>query len=306
MSRVTEGKVKYSAMCNEGGCIIDDGVIVKLNDNDYYFTTSTGRADVTVEWIRYHTRYEKWDFHIVNLTDALGVINLAGPNARKIIEKVTNANVSNEAFPFVGYREFLINDVIPVRAMRLGFVGELSYELHVPSSYMQTLWDILEESGKGFGIKKFGLEAQNTLRLEKCHVIIGSESEQRTTLHDVGLGFLWCRKKLEAKTVGVISLKHTEHQEGRLKLIGFKMEDPADRAPKDGSVVVDNRIRGYVCTARHSYTLNEPIGLALVEEDLSSIGTGLNIFEDGCNGHYMLAKVVQTPFYDKEGKRLKM
>ena len=306
MSRVTEGKVKYSAMCNEGGCIIDDGVIVKLHDNDYYFTTSTGRADVTVEWIRYHTRYEKWDFHIVNLTDAFGVINLAGPNARKVIEKVTNANVSNEAFPFVGYREFLINDAIPVRAMRLGFVGELSYELHVPSSYMQALWDVLEEFGKEFGINNFGLEAQNTLRMEKCHVIIGSESEQRTTLHDIGLGSLWYRKKLEAKTVGAIALKQTEHQKGRLKLIGFKMKTPTCRAPKDGSVVVDSKIRGYICTARQSYTLNEPIGLALVEEDLSSVGTGLNIFEDGCNGHYLLAKVVQTPFYDKEAKRLKM
>jgi sarcosine oxidase, subunit alpha len=77
---------------------------------------------------------------MVNLTDAYGVINMAGPNARKVLEKVTEADVSNEAFPFAGYREFSIQNV-PVRAMRLGFVGELSYELHVPSSYMQSLWD---------------------------------------------------------------------------------------------------------------------------------------------------------------------
>ena len=109
--------------------------------------------------------------------------------------------------------------------MRLGFVGELSYELHVPSSYMQSLWDLLMEAGKEFGIRHFGLEAQNVLRMEKCHLIIGSESEQRTTLHDVGLGFLWDRSKSEAKTVGAVALKETENQEGRLKLVGFKMED---------------------------------------------------------------------------------
>ena len=111
--------------------------------------------------------------------------------------------MSNKAFPYVGYREFMIQDAIPVRSMRLGFVGELSYEFHVPASYMQALWNVLADAGKEFGIRNFGLEAQNVLRMEKCHLIIGSESEQRTTLHDVGLGFLWSRNKPEAKTVEI-------------------------------------------------------------------------------------------------------
>ncbi|MGD8300814.1 MAG: FAD-dependent oxidoreductase [Desulfobacterales bacterium] len=305
MSAIANGKVKYSAMCNENGCIIDDGVVVKLNENDYYFTTSTARAGVTVEWIRYHTRYDGWQFHIVNLTDAFGVINIAGPNARKVLAKVTDADVSDAAFPYAGYREFMIKDAIPVRSMRLGFVGELSFELHVPASYMQTLWDVISKAGKKWGIRHFGLEAQNVLRMEKSHLIIGSESEQRTTLHDVGLGFLWDRNKSEAKTVGAVALRQTENQEGRFKLVGFKMEDPA-RPPKDGSIIVDNRIRGYVCVARHSFTLQEPIGLALVEAQLAEEGTRLQIYEDECKGQHIYATVVSTPFYDPEGKRLRM
>jgi sarcosine oxidase subunit alpha len=306
MSRVTVGRVKYSAMCNEDGCVIDDGVVTKVGENDYFLTTSTTRAGETSEWLRYHTRYDNWDFQIINLTDAYGVINLAGPNARKVFRKVTIDDVSNEAFPFSGYRELVVGDGIPVRVMRLGFGGELSYEFHVPSSYMQALWDIVEEAGQEFGIKKFGLEAQSTLRLEKGHVILGSESEQRTTLHDIGLGSLWYRDKLEFKTVGAAALSQTEHQKGRLKLVGFRMEDPSARPPRDGSPVVDQRIRGYICTARYSYSLGEPIGMALVDDELAAVGTRLGIFEDECNGRLVHGIVVSMPFYDPEGRRMKM
>ncbi len=304
MSKVATGKVKYSAMCNEDGCLIDDGIVTKIRENDYYMTASTGRAGQTIEWIRYHTRYDEWNFHMVNLTDAYGVINLAGPNARRVLEKMTKADVSNEAFPFSGYREFSIQNV-PIRAMRLGFVGELSYELHVPSSYMQSLWEFLEKAGKKFGIQNFGLEAQNTLRMEKGHIIIGSESEQRTTIHDLGLGFLWYRNKPEADTVGAFALKDTEHRKGRLKLVGFKMKEPNKRVPKDGSPIVDSRIRGYVCTARYSWTLKEPVGMALVDDELCAEGMMLKIYEDGCKGNLLSAKVVSMPFYDPDGKRMR-
>jgi sarcosine oxidase subunit alpha len=305
MSAISDGKIKYSAMCNEDGCILDDGVVVKRGDNDYYFTTSTARAGATVEWLRYHTRYDGWNFNMVNLTDAFGVINLAGPNARKVLEKVADADVSNEGYPYAGYREFMIRNTIPVRSMRLGFVGELSYELHVPSSYMQALWDLLTEDGREFGLQNFGLEAQNVLRMEKCHLIIGSESEQRTTLHDVGLGFLWDRNKTEAKTVGATALKQTENQEDRLKLVGFKMED-SSRPPRDGSLIVDTAIRGYICIARRSFTLKESVGLALVDAPLAKEGTRLQIYEDECQGQHIYATVVATPFYDPQGERLKI
>jgi len=305
MSKISDGRIKYSAMCNEDGCIIDDGVVVKRSESDYYFTTSTTRAGQTIEWIRYHTRYDKWDFNIVNLTDAFGVINLAGPNARKVLEKLTDADLSNSAFPFACYREFKIRNTVPVRVMRLGFVGELSYELHVPSSYMQSLWSLVEESGKEFDIKPFGLEAQNVLRMEKGHLIIGSESEQRTTLHDVGLGFLWDRNKPKTETVGAMALMDTENQEGRLKLVGFKMKD-AHRAPRDGSIVVNKNIGGYVCIARYSTALKEVIGMALVEDYLSREGTPLDIYEDACNGRLIHASVVKMPFYDLKGERLRM
>ncbi len=305
MSKVRPGRVKYSAMCNDDGCVIDDGVVIKLAENDYYFTTSTGRAGATVEWFRYHTRFDGWDYHLVNLTDSMGVINLAGPKARKVFEKITNEDVSNEALPYSGYKKFLIKDTIPVKVMRLGFVGELSYEFHVPSSYMKSLWLILCEAGEEFNISNFGVEAQNVLRMEKCHVILGSESEQRTNLLDIGLGFLWDRTKTDAKTVGAVALRQAENHPERLKLVGFKMENNG-RAPLDGSIIVDKKILGYVCTARDSFSLNEAVGMALVESKLAKVGTRLEIYEPECNDKRIYGKVVAVPFYDPEGKRMKM
>lgn len=305
MSKVAAGRIKYSAMCNDDGCVMDDGVVVKLGENDYYFTTSSGRAGQTVEWIRYHTRFDGWTYNLVNLTDAMGVINLSGPNARKVLAKVVDEDVSNEAFPFAGYKEFFIQGTLFVRAMRLGFVGECSYELHVPSSAMQSVWDMLKTAGAEFGIRNFGVEAQNVLRLEKCHIILGSESEQRTNLLDVGLGFLWDRKKTEAKTVGAVALRQAEKDPGRLKLVGIRMEDD-NRPARDGSLIVDTKVRGYVATMRKSFTTGQAVGMALVESQLADVGTRLEIFEDECDGVRLYARVVAMPFYDPDGKRMKM
>jgi sarcosine oxidase subunit alpha len=153
-------------------------------------------------------------------------------------------------------------------------------------------------------ILPFGLEAQNVLRLEKGHVIIGVESEIRTTLHDLGMGFLWERHKPEAKTIGAFALKETENQPGRLKLVGFKMNDAAF-TPGEGSLIVDDKIQGYVCSARYSECLDASIGMALVESAFSKPGTHLRIFEDGTKDQRYQATVVTRPFYDPEGQRLK-
>jgi sarcosine oxidase subunit alpha len=304
MSNIPEGRAKYAAMCNEDGCLMDDGVVVKRAEDDYYVTTSTARADTTEEWIRYHTRYEDWDFHICNLTDAYGAMNLLGPKAREVLAKITTVDISNQAFPYGGYREFMLVETVPARLLRLGFLGELSYEIHLPASYMQTIWDLLLEAGKDHGIGIFGLEAQNLLRLEKGHIIIGQESEIRTTLHDLGLGHLWSRNKADSEVVGVPALRWTEKQKGRMKLVGIEMEEPS-RPPKDGAIIVDHDIRGYVCTARYSFTLNKSIGLALVEDHLTEIGTRLSIFEEDMGAHRLYARVAPTPFYDPQGERLK-
>jgi sarcosine oxidase, subunit alpha len=306
MSRIGEGKLKYSAMLNDDGMIVDDGVVARDGASAYYLTASTGRAGGTIEWIRYHTRYDGWNFHLVNLTDALAAVNLAGPKSREVLARVTDADLSNEVFPYMGYRKMTLTGDIPVRVLRVGFVGELSYELHFPASYGQGVWDLLMEAGKKFNIRPFGLEGQSVLRLEKGHLIIGQESEQRVNLMDLGLGFLWDRNDKASKKIGAPALAFTEGQADRLKLTGFRMEDPSE-TPGDGSIVYEGEdIVGFVCTSRFSGTLGQSIGMALVRGDLAKEGGSLNIYQNDFNHPIRFrATVVSRPFYDPEGLRLR-
>ena len=115
------------------------------------------------------------------------------------------------------------------------------------------------------------------LRLEKGHVIIGQESEIRTTLHDLGLGWLWARHKTEAKKVGAPALRFTENQTGRLKLAGVRI-DNSPSPPPGGSLIVDSGIEGHLCTVRYSRALDQIIGLALVRDHLAAPGTSLKIY----------------------------
>jgi sarcosine oxidase subunit alpha len=169
---------------------------------------------------------------------------------------------------------------------------------------MRTVWNMLKEAGAEVGIRNFGVEAQNVLRMEKCHIILGQESEQRTNLLDVGLGFLWDRTKTDAKTVGAVALRQAENKPGRLKLVGIRMEDDG-RPARDGALIVDSKVRGYVATMRKSFTTGQAVGMALVESQLADKGTRLEIFEDECNGVRLYARVVDTPFYDPKGERMK-
>ena len=307
-------------MCNDTGNIIDDGVIVRTGEDEFYFTTSSNRAGATVEWLRFHTRYDGWDYHLVNLTDALASINVAGPNARRVLEKITGADLSDDAFPYLGCREIEVGNGVAARCLRLGFAGELSYELHVGASYARYVWDLLWEAGAAYGIRPFGLEAQNCLRAEKGHVIIGTESEQRVTLLDIGLGWLWDREDTASGKVGAAALRHCDGQAGRLKLVGLRIDNPAagharagtarnlPHRPGDGALVVDGgRIAGFVCTTRHSETLGWQYGLALVEDRLAERGRSLDLYESLLRGTVRsTATVVPPHFYDPEGQRLRI
>ena len=307
MTKMKPGRCKYSAMCNDTGNIVDDGVVVPVGEDDFYFTTSSTRAGATVEWFRFHTRYDDWDFNLVNLTDALASINVAGPNARAVLAEVTDTDLSNDSFPYMGYREIRVGDGVPARCLRLGFVGELSYELHVGSSYAQHVWDLLSEAGQELGIQLFGLEAQYCMRAEKGHLIIGAESEQRVTLLDVGMGWMWDRKDTTSKKVGAPALHACAEQPGRMKLVGFRVDDPAAE-PEDGALVVDGEdIVGFVCTTRMSETLGWRFGMALVLDRLATPGGALHIYEGlGRETARCAATVVPPHFYDPEGERLRV
>jgi sarcosine oxidase subunit alpha len=182
------GMMRYAVMCDESGVLIDDGVVGRLAEDHFYFTTTTsGAATIYRELSRLNTMW-KLDCGIVNHTGAFAAVNLAGPKSRDVLSGLTTADLSSDAFPYLALREATVAG-IPARLMRVGFVGEWGYEIHVPASHGAALWDALMDAGRGQGIRPFGVEAQRLLRLEKGHIIIGQDSDGLT--HPLNVGLVW-------------------------------------------------------------------------------------------------------------------
>jgi len=162
---------------------------------------------------------------IVNATGAFAAMNLAGPKSRVVLRKLTTLDLSNEAFPYLGLREAEVAGV-PVRLMRVGFVGELGFEIHMPADRAAHLWDALMDAGKDHDIRPFGVEAQRLLRLEKGHIIIGQDTDGLTQPDEAGLEWAVKMDKPAAFT-GREALGRQQAAGIRKRLVMFTFDDPA-------------------------------------------------------------------------------
>jgi|TARA_R100000988_G_C3961878_1_gene146655 sarcosine oxidase subunit alpha len=183
------GKTRYVVLTNEQGVVIDDGVACRFSDEHYYVSaTTTGVDRVFQEMLRWNAQW-RLDVEIVNATSAFAAVNIAGPRSREVLQKVVNGiDLSPGAFPYLACRQGIVAD-IPARLMRVGFVGELGYEIHVPSSNGEALWDALMSAGHDIGIQPFGVETQRLLRLEKGHIIVGQDTDGMS--HPAELSLEW-------------------------------------------------------------------------------------------------------------------
>jgi sarcosine oxidase subunit alpha len=291
------GMTRYGAMADESGVIIDDGVIARLQAERFYFTTTTsGSAAVYRELSRLNAMW-RLECGIVNATGHYGAINLAGPQSRRLLGRLTRADLSEAAFPYLAVREIDVAG-IPVRALRVGFVGEMGYELHAAASLMPALWDALMVPQ----VRPFGVEAQRLLRLEKGHPIIGQDTDGLTTPFEAGCG--WAVRMEKPFFVGQRSLKIIQKKPQRQALAGFELE-PGAAAPvlESHLAIEDGTIAGRVTSIAWSPTLAKHIGLAMLRPDIVERGR----FQIRAAGGVMVAaRVVPTPFYDADGRRQKL
>lgn len=298
-----QGTTRYAVMLDESGVVIDDGVVARLADQHFYFTTTTtGSTTVYRELQRWNAQWNL-GVGIVNATGAFAAMNLAGPKARAVLRKLTTLDLSNEAFPYLALREADVAGV-PARLMRVGFVGELGYEIHVPADRAGHLWDALMDAGGEYAIRPFGVEAQRLLRLEKGHIIIGQDTDGLTQPDEAGLE--WAVKMDKAFFVGQRSVDIVRKRGARQKLVGFELDAiGASTAPRECHLVVRNgAIAGRVTSIAWSDTLGKHVGLAFVAPDMTEVGSPFFIRADG--GTMVQARVVPTPFYDAEGLRQKV
>jgi len=297
---LTGNKILYFATCNEEGVLVDDGVALKMGEHDYLVTTLAGRAPLAEEWFARWSREEDWQVDVVNLTDTRAGINLAGPKSREILAKLTEADISDAAFPFLTWTRLQVAGV-DVIAMRMGFVGELSFEMMCPSSQAAFLWTRILEAGKPLGLVPFGLGALNICRLEKGHVIPGLDTDGFTNLVESSFGWMLNRKKTE--TVGKPMLDLYADQPLKEQVIAFSIAGRS--AVPDGALVVDaERQLGRVTSIRYSPLLDKTIGLALVApHDAWREGGKVHLWYDG--GTQAEAEFAQPSFYDPSGERMK-
>ena len=297
------GATRYCLMCDESGVMIDDGVVARLAEQQYYFTTTTtGSATVYRELTRLNAIW-RLNVGIVNVTGHYAALNLAGPHARALLAPLADIDVSEAAFAYLGAREGNVAG-IPARLMRVGFVGELGYEMHVPAQYGATLWDLLLKEGARYGIKPFGVEAQRLLRLEKAHVIIGQDSDGLTTPFEAASGF--AVKMDKPFFIGQRSLRIIQGKPLRQTLVAFTLSDGVhDPMPKECHLVIhDGQIAGRVTSIAYSEAVGKVVGLAFVAPERARPGTRFGIRGDG--GVMVNATIVKPPFYDSEGARQKV
>ncbi len=294
------GKARYTLMTDLSGVVIDDGVACRLHERHFYVTATTSAVDQVYRAMTWFNVQWKMDVDIANVTAAYAAVNLAGPKARGIVQKLeSDIDFSREAFPYMGVRVGKLAG-IPVRILRVGFVGEAGYEIHCPSGAGEALWDKLMDEGQPLGLKPFGVEAQRILRLEKGHIIVGQDTDGLT--HPAEAGMEWALAKKKPFYVGKRSIDMQMAKGATRKLAGFAVMGSDAPVPKDCHLIIRNgEIAGRITSVAKSPTLGKAVGLAFVPPDMSEVGTRFQIRTDG--GVMADAEIVATPFYDPDNKR---
>ncbi|MBI2823770.1 MAG: (2Fe-2S)-binding protein [Planctomycetia bacterium] len=296
------GAMRYALACDESGVIIDDGTVARLADDRFYVTTTTtASASVYREMQRWAIIW-KLNVTIANVTGSFAGVNVAGPLSRRILQTLTDADCSAGAIPYQAVRSATVAGVT-ARLMRVGFVGELGYEIHVPAYGARRVWDALVDAGRPHGIRPFGVEAQRLLRLEKGHVIVSQDTDGLTNPFEAQLA--WAVKSDKPFFVGGRSLEILKRKPLSRKLVGFTLatEDLREREAVQEChlIIAGGHIAGRVTSIGCSAVLGQTIGLAYVRPEMAAVGSPLSIRVD--DGRMVPATVARTPFYDPKNER---
>lgn len=299
------GSLIYTQMLNDKGGIECDLTCARIAENEYYIVTGTGFATHDFDWISRNIP-DGLHAELVDVTSAYTVLSLMGPNSRSILEKVTTSDVSNAAFPFGRVKTIGIAGC-PVRALRITYVGELGYELHVPIEYATTVYDALMATDGQFGLVNAGYRAIESCRLEKGYRAWGSDIGPDHTPVEAGLGWaVKTRKNMPFKGREAIE----RQLEGGVKkiLACFVPDDPDIVLLGRETIYRDDKRVGWLSSGGFGYTIGKPIGYGYVRnpdgvtEDFVLSGT----YELDVARKRVPCKISLKPLYDPEMERVKV
>ncbi len=278
-SKLPVGSVRYGVMCADDGVVLDDGVTARLADDHYLMTTTSSGALATWEWMESWLQTERphWQVHVTPVTTAYASMNVAGPRSRELLARVVDhVDLDPDAFGYMRVRPATVAGVPGCVMWRIGFTGELSYEIHAPSGYGLHVWTTLLAAGRDLGIRPFGVEAQRILRLEKGHAIVGQDTDALTQAY--GAGLAWAIKLDKDDFAGKPELVWQRTRDDYERLVGLQPVD-GTVVPPEASQIVEgaSTIVGRITSSRMSPTLGRAICLGHVAPHLAAPGTRVNV-----------------------------
>jgi len=292
------GSVIYTQLSNERGGIEADLTVTRLAEDRFYIVTGSGFGVHDAHWIESHLPKDGSAF-LIEVTSARAVVNLCGPRARKVLSEVAEEDVSNEAFPFATAYHITIG-AAPVLAVRIGYVGELGWELHIPTEYAAHVYETLRAAGEPQGIRDVGYRAIESLRLEKGYVYWSADVTPDYSPFEAGLGF---RVHLKSKGdfLGRAALEKQKAEGVTRRLCTFTL---AGEIPVFGgeTILKDGAVVGLVSSAGFGPTVGKTVLYGYLPEALA----GEVSFEVEAFGQHYTAERVAGPLYDPQNERLKI
>jgi sarcosine oxidase subunit alpha len=307
MSSLKPGRIRYSVMLKEDGVIFDDGVVVRLAENQFLASPSSGQADAVAAWFERwrQTEWPSMKVAISVVTSGWGSLAISGPRARELLARLKPSfDITPAAFPHMEIRQGTISGV-PARVARVSFTGELQYEISVPARYASSLLRGMLEVGGAIRPRAVGLEAWLRLRLEKGYLHLGSDTNGRTTPLDIGMAGVVAKRTDDFIGKRSLSLSFATSIE-REQLVGV--------VPIGGVLQVGARVltaphskppcptEGYVTSACFSPSARDWIGLALIERGHARKGEEIKLYADG---RVTRGRICDPVFYDPNNEKLR-
>jgi len=302
---VAPGKIVYTAMLNARGTFESDLTVLRVAQDEFYLITSTGQVTRDFDWISRNIPPDA-QAELVDVTAAYGVLSVMGPNARRLLSKVTDADLSNEAFPF-GTAQTIGVGMATVRALRVTYVGELGWELHTPMECLVDVYETLWAAGQEFGLVNAGNYAINALRLEKGYLAWGADLSPDETPLEAGLGFAVAWDK-PIEFFGRAALLQQRTAKLRKRMAFFVLQEPAAVLWGNEPIWRNGELVGYTTSGAYAYTLGGAIGAGYVKPpdgvDNDFVLSGH--YEIETNGARVPARVyLRSPYDPKRTKILR-
>ncbi len=259
------GTATYTQLCNERGGIEADLTVIREREDRFYVVTGSGFGVRDRHWIESHMPTDG-SVNLSDITSAKAVINICGPLSRDVLVQACDDDISNEAFPFLGAREIHVG-MAPVLAIRITYVGELGWELHIPTEYTLYVYERLIAAGQSLGIRDAGYRSIDSLRMEKRYLYWGADIGPDYTPYEAGLGF--CVKPAKGPFIGRDALAQQKDEGVQRKLCCFTLDNPA---PLYGSeaVYLDGEVVGLTTSGNFGYTVNKSIAFGYLPIELAT------------------------------------